>query len=409
MIRNLYDLSLEDAEFIKKIEVKDHGIPYINNGKKTNHDVKSVEYFIKHKLRKTSLADYLEWTHFALTSEDPTNLSYALALSDSLEKVMIPAIENVYNKLEYFSREYAKVPMLSRTHGQPASPTTVGKEFKIHASRIGRQFNQIKDFKILAKLNGSSGNYNAQLAAYPEVKWMQFSEDFIESFNKERRIKLELNLITPQIEPHDNYAELFDTFKRLNNDVLKLDKDIWRYISEKWIIKEDFVKSDVGSSTMPHKWLNPIKFENSEGNVGIANALFGFMSDFLPDYRLQRDLSDSTVERVMGTSFGHSLIAYNNTLKGLNEIKINDNVIIGQLNKHPEVISEGYQTILRKEGYKQPYEKLAKLTKGKKVTLKGLRNFVDELEIPNDVKDSMKRLTPENYIGLADVLAGLKI
>jgi len=404
-IRNLYDVSLEDAQIVKNIEVKDHGVESINNGKKTNHDVKAVEYYIKDRLGKTSLEDCVEWVHFALTSADTDNIAYGLMLRDALENVVVPSLESVYENLEKFAHEYAIVSMLARTHGQSASPTTTGKEFKVFASRLKRQVNQLENFGLLVKLNGATGNYNAHYAAYSDIDWLSFSEQFIESFNNKNKIKLEPNLITTQIEPHDTYAELFDNISRVNTILLDFDQDIWRYISDDWI-KQKPKEGEVGSSTMPHK-VNPIDFENSEGNLGMANALFSYFSTELPKSRLQRDLSDSTVKRNFGVALAHSLIGYKSILSGLGKIEINEEKITEALESHPEIISEAYQTILRKEGLTSPYELLKEMTRGKKVLIDDLRNFVDGLEIPDDVKERLKEITPQNYTGLAKVICDL--
>ena len=277
----------------------------------TNHDVKAVEYFIKEQLKKTSLKDSIEWVHFALTSEDTNNISYALILSDSLGEVMVPEIKKIISELNTLAKKYKDLPMLARTHGQSASPTTFGKEMKVFVQRLDRALDHLYGQKILAKLNGASGNYNAHKATYPKVDWMKFSENFIKQFNtlykKPRILKLEPNLVTTQIESHDSYIEVFDRLKRINNMLIDLNQDMWRYISDNWITQIP-KKGEVGSSTMPHK-VNPIDFENSEGNLGIANSLFEFFARKLPISRLQRDLSDSTVERAFGTAFGHSYLA----------------------------------------------------------------------------------------------------
>ena len=405
IVRKLYDVSLEDAQIVKHIEVKDHGDKSINDGKKTNHDVKSVEYYIKHRLGKTSLKDYVEWVHFALTSADTDNIAYGLMLRDALEDVIVPSLKSIYENFEEFAHEYAIVSMLARTHGQSASPTTTGKEFKVFASRLERQISQLENFGLLVKLNGATGNYNAHHAVYPDIDWLSFSEQFIESFNNKNKIKLEHNLITTQIEPHDTYAELFDNLSRANTILLDFDEDIWRYISDDWI-KQKPKEGEVGSSTMPHK-INPIDFENSEGNLGMANTLFSFFSGKLPKSRLQRDLSDSTVKRNFGVAFAHSLIGYKSLLGGLGKISVNEEKITEVLESHPEIISEAYQNILREKNITAPYELLKEMTRGKKVSIDDLRNFVDKLGIPDDVKKRLKEITPQNYTGLAKVICDL--
>ena len=397
LVRGLYDLSLDDARIIKSIETD--GFDGI---KKTNHDVKAVEYYIKYKLKKTSLGDCMGWIHFGLTSEDVNNLSYSLSLSDGLEKIIIPTLDKIIEKIDDFSERYKSLPILTRTHGQPASPSTFGKEFRVFSSRLERQVSQLKDSSILAKLNGATGNYNAHHAAYPDVDWIDFSRNFIESFNENRRIKLSPNFITTQIEPHDTYAELFDNLRRVNSILIDFSQDIWRYISDDWIVQKP-VEGEVGSSTMPNK-VNPIDLENGEGNCGLSNALANFFSIKLPISRLQRDLSDSTVERNFGVALGYGLVAYNSLLKGLSKISVNEQRVTEELDRHPEVISEAIQTILRREGVSGAYEQLKDLTRGKKVTMQDFSRFIDGLNVSEDIKEELKRITPRNYIGIANRL-----
>jgi len=397
LVKRLYDVSTEEAEVVKAIEVKDHG-----SIKSTNHDVKAVEYFMKDRLKGTSLEDSLEWIHFALTSEDVNNLAYGLMLSDGIGNVILPSAQGLYETIEESAERYKDVPILARTHGQPASPTTFGKEFKVFASRLRRQLDQLGTYKLLVKLNGATGNYNAHHVAYPEIDWIAFTRDFVEKFNDGRRIKLKPNLVTTQIEPHDTYAELFDNLRRLNTILIGFDQDIWRYISDDWI-KQKPVEGEVGSSTMPHK-VNPIDFENSEGNLGIANALLGYFSSKLPISRLQRDLSDSTVERNFGVALSHSLIGYKSAQKGLSKIVINEQKVVEELENHPEVISEAIQTVLRREGTEMPYEKLKELTRGKKPKMDDFRIFIDKLNVSEAVKEELKQITPTNYIGIAHLL-----
>lgn len=394
VLRKIPELSYEDRQIIKAIE-KD-GYKTI---KPTNHDVKAMEYFIKDKLQGTSLIDCIEWVHFALTSEDVNNIAYALMLSDGIENVMLPALDTLVATTKTFAQQYKMLAMLARTHGQPASPTTCGKEFAVFASRLERQLEQLVYFELQTKLNGATGNYNAHTTTYPHIDWIQFSQEFIERFNNNKMIKLKPNLITTQIESHDTYAELFDLVRRINTIIIDLNQDIWRYISDEWIIQKP-QEGEIGSSTMPYK-INPIDFENSEGNLGIANALFHHFSTKLPVSRLQRDLSDSTVERNFGIAFGYSLVGYMATLKGLQKIYPDERKIAEALEHHPEVITEGIQTILRREGYVMPYEQLKELTRGKKVTLADLHTFVDALQIPDPLKIELKQLTQSNYIGLA--------
>ncbi len=393
-IRSLYDLSEKDFEAIKKIE------------KTTNHDVKAVEYFLKEKLGATSLKNSIEWIHFALTSEDTNNLAYALILSDSLEKVILPAVKNITDNINKLAIKYRNLSMLARTHGQSASPTTFGKEMKVFSTRIARQVNILKNSTIQAKLNGATGNFNAHVAAYPKVNWLEFSKKFIESLNKARTLKLEPNLMTTQIECHDSYVEAFDAIRRINSILLDFNQDMWRYISDGWVVQKPKA-GETGSSTMPHK-VNPIDFENSEGNLGIANSLFEFFARKLPISRLQRDLSDSTVERSFGTAFGHSLLAYMSLEKGLSKISINEQLITDSLLAHPEVIAEAIQTILRRENYPVPYEALKALTRGKIITMDDFANFIDSLSVSSKVKSELKKITPLSYTGLASHIASQK-
>ncbi len=399
IIRALYELTDEGAQIISDIELKGY-----KNIKATDHDTKAVEYFIKEKLRDTSLRDVLEWIHFGLTSEDTINLAYALMLRDGTD-LLLKHLELVTGELNRLAEMHSNLPMLARTHGQSASPTTFGKEFKVFAFRLERQMNHLKNQEILCKLNGATGNYNAHLVAFPEIDWTKFSENFVTQLNKlePKTLHLEANLLTTQIESHDSCVEIFDNLKRINTILIGMDQDIWRYISDEWIVQKA-QEGTVGSSTMPHK-INPIKFENSEGNLGMANTLFEFFARKLPISRLQRDLSDSTVSRNFGTAFAHSLIAYEYLLKGLSTISVNEIKVKEELNNHPEIIAEAIQTILRREGVAMPYEKLKELTRGKKVTLSDIHNFIDTLEVSNEIKKELLKITPENYIGLASNLA----
>ena len=392
IIRNLYEKFDEICyEKIKNIEAT------------TNHDVKAVEYFIKEKLSRTSLKDSIEWVHFALTSEDINNLAYGLILSEATARVLMPKLQEVSHELELLAKRYKNLPMLARTHGQPASPTTFGKEMNVFTQRLERGLDHLLGQKIMVKLNGASGNYNAHVVTFPEFDWLKFSKKFITGLNKELIFKLELNPLTTQIEPHDSYIELFDRFKRFNNILIDFNQDMWRYISDNWITQKTKT-GEVGSSTMPYK-INPIDFENSEGNLGLANALFEFFARKLPISRLQRDLSDSTVERAFGTAFGHSYLAYISLLKGLSKISVNEIKIKEDLNNHPEVVTEAIQTILRREGIAMPYEKLKDLTRGKQVTLEDIHKFIKTLEITDKVKTELLAIIPENYTGLASKLA----
>lgn len=392
IIRDLYDIKTKDAFEVKIFEAT------------TNHDMKAVEYFIKQRLSKTSLKDSLEWIHFALTSEDTNNIAYALMLSEAKKNLIVPALDLVLSNIENLALKYKKTPMLARTHGQSASPTTLGKEFAVFASRLKRQIEQLRKYQVLAKLNGATGNYNAHFVSYPKIDWQKFTKSFIGKLNKERGVNLSPNLMTTQIESHDTLAEIFDIMRRINVVLVGFNQDMWRYISDNWIIQRP-KEGEIGSSTMPHK-VNPIDFENSEGNLGLANALFGYFSSKLPISRLQRDLSDSTVERNFGVAIAHSMIAYKSILKGLGKIAVNENKIGADLSDHTEVIAEGIQTVLRREGIAMPYEKLKALTRGKKVTLMDFHKFIDELSVSPKIKSELKKITPQSYIGLASKLAG---
>ena len=392
-LRSIYkDFSFDDAINVKAKESV------------INHDVKSVEYLLKDKLSDTSLEDLKEWIHFALTSEDINNLSYALMISEAVNQVMLPALEQVQGELDKLAAQYAGLAILARTHGQSASPTSFGKEFKVFAQRLQRQIEQVKSFTMLAKLNGATGNYNAHQIAFPNVDWLQFSAKFIDSLNQDLGpIKLELNPLTTQIESHDTLAELADIFSRFNTVMISFDQDIWRYISDAWLSQKANEK-EVGSSTMPHK-VNPIDFENSEGNLGIANALFNFFKTKLPISRLQRDLTDSTVLRNFGMAFAYSLLAYKSSLKGLAKIVVNESKVQEALDQHPEVLAEANQTVMRREGLAIPYEQLKALTRGKQVTTQDFQNFIQGLNLEPSVKEELAKLSPASYTGIAEKLA----
>ncbi|MBN8237966.1 adenylosuccinate lyase [Marinobacter hydrocarbonoclasticus] len=376
------EFSLADAERIKEIE------------RTTNHDVKAVEYLIKEKIADVpELHAVTEFVHFACTSEDINNLSHGLMLHEGLDHGLLPAMDNLVEKLAELAREHAEQPMLSRTHGQTASPTTVGKELANVVYRLRRQLMQIREVEIMGKINGAVGNYNAHLSAYPDVDWAANAEEFIESLG------LDWNPYTTQIEPHDYIAELYDAIARFNTILIDLDRDIWGYISLGYF-KQKTVAGEIGSSTMPHK-VNPIDFENSEGNLGIANALFSHLSANLPISRWQRDLTDSTVLRNLGVGFAHSLIAYEATLKGLGKLEINPARLNEDLNNAWEVLAEPIQTVMRRYNIEKPYEKLKDLTRGKAMTPEVIKNFVETLEIPEQAKAELRALTPDNYIGNA--------
>jgi len=374
--------SLADAERIKTIE------------RTTNHDVKAVEYFIKDKIADTpELQAVTEFVHFACTSEDINNLSHGLMLSEGLELGMLPAMDRIIARITELAHAHAAQPMLSRTHGQTASPSTVGKEFANVVHRLRRQVEQIKRVEILGKINGAVGNYNAHMSAYPAIDWAANAEAFVTSLG------LSWNPYTTQIEPHDYIAELYDAVSRFNTILIDLDRDVWGYISLGYF-KQKTVEGEVGSSTMPHK-VNPIDFENSEGNLGIANAILGHLSAKLPVSRWQRDLTDSTVLRNLGVGFAHSLIAYESTLKGLGKLELNSNRLDADLDQAWEVLAEPIQTVMRRYNIEKPYEKLKALTRGKAITQEALAAFIDDLAIPEDAKERLKALTPATYVGNA--------
>ena len=380
------DFSEADAEAIKSIE------------RTTNHDVKAVEYFIKQRIDNNSeLKAISEFVHFACTSEDINNLSHALMLSRG-RTILLDLVDQIINDLTDKSRAFADVPMLSRTHGQTASPTTVGKEFANVVARMRRQRDQIAAVELLGKINGAVGNYNAHISAYPEVNWPAHAAQFIGSLG------LTWNPYTTQIEPHDYMAELFDAIARFNTILLDLDRDIWGYISLGYF-KQKTIAGEVGSSTMPHK-VNPIDFENSEGNLGLANAIFNHLSAKLPVSRWQRDLTDSTVLRNMGVGFGYSLIAYYSTQKGLGKLELNEQKLSEDLDDSWEVLAEPIQTVMRRYGIEEPYEKLKALTRGQTVNAEIFQSFIDSLDIPEDARQQLKLLTPASYTGNASEQAG---
>ncbi len=360
----------------------------------TNHDVKAVEYFIKEQFQgHAELEKVSEFVHFACTSEDINNLSHALMLNTGRDQVVVPQMEAIIAAIIELAHTFAAQPMLSRTHGQTASPTTLGKEMANVAARLQRQLAQIKAVATLGKINGAVGNYNAHISAYPEVDWQANAQAFVE------RLGLSWNPYTTQIEPHDYIAELFDAVARFNTILIDFDRDVWGYISQGYF-KQRTIAGEVGSSTMPHK-VNPIDFENSEGNLGIANAILAHLASKLPISRWQRDLTDSTVLRNLGVGFGHSLIAYQATLKGISKLEINAQRLQQDLDNSWEVLAEPIQTVMRRYGIEEPYEKLKALTRGKTITKETLAEFVDSLEMPQAGKDSLKALTPQSYIGNA--------
>lgn len=360
----------------------------------TNHDVKAVEYLLKEKIAgNKELEAVTEFIHFACTSEDINNLSHALMLREARDTVLLKLIDELTSALTTLAKELAEQPMLAHTHGQPASPTTVGKEIANVVYRLQRQIEQIKTVPLLGKLNGAVGNYNAHLSAYPDLNWAEISKNFIESLG------LQQNPFTIQIEPHDYMAELFDAFSRFNNIVMDFNRDIWTYISMGFF-KQKTIKGEVGSSTMPHK-VNPIDFENSEGNIGIANAIFSHLSAKLPISRMQRDLTDSTVLRNLGVGLAHCMIAYQSTLRGISKLQVNAEALNNTLDNNWEVLAEPIQTVMRRYGIEKPYEKLKELSRGHKLTETDVKAFINNLEIPQEAKDQLISLTPMTYIGNA--------
>lgn len=376
------NFSIEDAQRVKDIEAT------------TNHDVKAVEYFLKERVSShADLATQIEFVHFACTSEDINNLSYALMLKDGRDDVMLPLMQQLVDKLRDMAHEFAEQPLLSRTHGQTASPSTIGKEIANVVARLERQLNQFKKNEILGKINGAVGNYNAHLSAYPDVDWQANARSFVESLG------LQWNPYTTQIEPHDYIAELFSALCRFNTILIDFDRDVWGYISLGYF-KQRTIAGEVGSSTMPHK-VNPIDFENSEGNLGIGNAVMQHMAEKLPISRWQRDLTDSTVLRNIGVGFAHSVIAYHATLKGLSKLNLSPEKLLADLDNSWEVLAEPIQTVMRRYNVDQPYEKLKALTRGQKINQQVLEQFVDTLDIPEEGKALLRSLRPENYIGNA--------
>jgi adenylosuccinate lyase len=372
----------EDARQVKTIE------------RTTNHDVKAIEYFLKEKVAEQSeLAAISEFIHFACTSEDINNLSYALMLQGGMREVIQPDMQRTVEAIRELAQRYAEQPMLSRTHGQPASPTTLGKEMANVAYRLQRQLDQVLAAEYLGKINGAVGNYNAHLSAYPEIDWQTTAEQFVTSLG------LSWNPYTTQIEPHDYISEIFDAVARFNTILIDFCRDVWGYISLGHF-KQKVVAGEVGSSTMPHK-VNPIDFENAEGNLGIANALLTHLAQKLPISRWQRDLTDSTVLRTLGVGLGHSLIAYQSALKGISKLEANPASMQADLDANWEVLAEPIQTVMRRYGIEQPYEKLKALTRGQRITPEALREFINNLEIPVEAKAALTAMTPATYIGNA--------
>ena len=378
--------SLDDARRVKAIE------------RRTNHDVKAVEYFIRERIADSeALADAREFIHFACTSEDINNLAYGMMLSDARALVLLPSMRDLTEAVRGLARKHAAVAMLSRTHGQPASPTTVGKEMSVFAARLGRQLDAFAAVPVMGKLNGAVGNYNAHLAACPDVDWHRVSREFVEGLG------LTWNSHTTQIEPHDSTAELFHALARFNRVVLDLCRDVWTYISLGYF-RQRPVAGETGSSTMPHK-VNPIDFENAEGNVGVANAILEHLAAKLPVSRLQRDLSDSTAQRNLGVGLAHSLIAYDSCLKGIAKLALDEAAIARDLADAWELLAEPIQTVMRRHGIENSYERLAELTRGRSVDRATLAHFIESMPIPREEKDALLALTPAQYVGAAERLA----
>ncbi len=382
-LRDIYNnFSTEDALVIKDIE------------KVTNHDVKAVEYFIKQKFDSLKLQTFKEFIHFGLTSQDINNTAIPLSIKEAVNQVYVPQYLQLLNKLTALSKEWEAIPMLARTHGQPASPTRLGKEINVFAVRLEEQFNLLNDIPSAAKFGGATGNYNAHRVAYPNIDWKAFGQKFVQE-----KLGLYHSFPTTQIEHYDHMAALFDNLKRINNIVLDLNRDFWTYVSMDYF-KQKIKEGEVGSSAMPHK-VNPIDFENSEGNLGIANAIFEHLSAKLPVSRLQRDLTDSTVLRNVGVPFAHTLIAFQSTLKGLNKLLLNLGKFEDDLENNWAVVAEAIQTILRREGYPNPYEALKGLTRtNEKINQKSIADFIDTLEVSDAIKKELKVITPSNYTGI---------
>ena len=375
------NFSLADAEKIKTIE------------RTTNHDVKAVEYFIKEKFDELGLESYKEFIHFGLTSQDINNTATPLLLKDATEKVYLPLLEELLQQLDGLVKDWTGIPMLAKTHGQPASPTNLGKEFNVFVARIKEQVRQLKQVPYSAKFGGATGNFNAHFVAYPDTDWHTFGQNFVAQY-----LGLERSFPTTQIEHYDNLAALFQAMKRINTILIDLCRDVWTYISMEYF-RQKTIKGEIGSSAMPHK-VNPIDFENAEGNLGIANAIFTHLSDKLPISRLQRDLTDSTVLRNVGVPVGHTLIAFKAIQKGLGKLLLNEAKLQEDLERNWMVVAEAIQNILRREGYPKPYEALLDLTRGKaSVTQTGIHQFIDGLNVSDAVKAELKQISPQNYIG----------
>ncbi|NRA91768.1 MAG: adenylosuccinate lyase [Psychroserpens sp.] len=382
-LRAIYkEFSSEDAQAIKEIEAV------------TNHDVKAVEYFIKDQFDKLDLSAYKEFIHFGLTSHDINNTAIPLSIKDAMNEVYVPGYFEIHKKLKELAEEWKAVSMLARTHGQPASPTRLGKEIQVFVTRLEEQFNLLNDIPSAAKFGGATGNFNAHKVAYPNIDWKEFGTRFVQE-----KLGLQHSFPTTQIEHYDHMAALFDALKRINTIIIDLDRDIWTYVSMDYF-KQKIKKGEVGSSAMPHK-VNPIDFENSEGNLGMANAIFEHLAAKLPISRLQRDLTDSTVLRNVGVPFSHTLIGFKSTLKGLNKLLLNANKFEEDLNNNWAVVAEAIQTILRREAYPNPYEALKGLTRTNEVINEAsISNFIDTLDVSEDIKTELKAINPQNYTGI---------
>jgi adenylosuccinate lyase len=379
-LRRIYlDFNLEEANKIKLIESE------------TNHDVKAVEYYLKDKFKELKIDYFSEFIHFGLTSQDINNTAIPFLLKDAIGDIT-PIIKDIVSLLQQKSEEWVDVSMLSRTHGQPASPTRLGKEIYVFVERLQTQLKQLESIPYSAKFGGATGNFNAHTVAYPDIDWKNFSNNFLDSFGLKR------SQHTTQIEHYDNMAALFDSFRRINTILIDMCRDIWSYVSMDYF-KQSVVKGEVGSSAMPHK-VNPIDFENAEGNLGMANAMFGHFSEKLPISRLQRDLTDSTVLRNLGVPFGHSVISYKSILKGFSKLVLNIDKIESDLESNWVVVSEAIQTILRRESYPNPYEKLKELTRGNSITKESISSFIDTLDVSDSIKNEMRKITPQNYVGI---------
>jgi adenylosuccinate lyase len=378
------DFGLEDAQEIKQIEYT------------TNHDVKAVEYFLKNELEKSGGAQVKEWIHFGLTSQDINNTAIPLLWKHAIEYEYLPSLLNLNAQLKLLAREWKDIPMLAHTHGQPASPTKMGKEIMVFAERIENQIEQLINVPFTAKFGGATGNFNAHHAAFPKLDWIKLANEFVEKILGLTRMQY-----TTQIEHYDSLAAQFDCMKRINNILIDLCRDVWTYISMEYF-KQKLRKNEVGSSAMPHK-INPIDFENAEGNMGIANAVFEHLSSKLPISRLQRDLTDSTVLRNIGVPFAHTLVAFKSIEKGLNSLIINDSKIYADLDNNWAVVSEAIQTVLRKENYPNPYEALKQLTRGNNnINKKSIHQFIDDLKISDELKKELKKISPHNYTGMVN-------